>query len=243
MILKYRRIVIILLVLGFGLQGILQNVIDEDLSDRQDFEFMVLPDGKLLKFAALGFNSLAADIYWIKTVLYFGDRAVEDDYPFLNPDFDEQNYSAYNINEWENKMPLFNNLLHLVTDLDPHFYFPYEFGGLFLSMKNGEIDNALAILDKGRKIYPDKYNLPLLKGFNYLFYKNDNPAALNEFLQAVQLPDCPVFVTNLIRGISSNISKTDIALEFLNGALETTTKEEIKEELEKIIKELEENSS
>jgi len=239
---KRRFLILSIFLIGFGTQGILQVGMDKNLVAQKEQTFMYLPDGNIFKHITLGFNVLAADIYWIRTVIYFGRFGSDADYPFQSSELVKSTPSRPDDKSWEDhKLDLLYNLLNLITDLDPYFYFPYEFGGLFLSMKNGEIERALEILNKGQKVYPDRYNIPFLKGFNYLFYLNDKQAALREFLQAIQLPDCPLFVVNLIRGISYNIPQKDLALEFLEGANEASTKKEVKEELEKIIEELKKN--
>ncbi len=45
---------------------------------------LYLPDGKILRIVSLGFNSLLADIFWIKSVLYFGQHTLDHDNPFNN---------------------------------------------------------------------------------------------------------------------------------------------------------------
>ena len=71
--------------------------------------YMCIPSGKFLKPFTFGYEQLVADYFWIKTISYFGDHLMSD-----------------------RKYPWLYHLLDLVTTLDPHFIWPYYFGGIVL---------------------------------------------------------------------------------------------------------------
>ena len=89
--------------------------------------------GNFLKRVSLGFESLVADVYWIRAVVYYGSmRRVADrqrDYTLLDP------------------------LLTFVTTLDPKFRVAYRFGAIFLTEAYpdgpGRPDLAIALLQRG----------------------------------------------------------------------------------------------
>ena len=66
-----------------------------------------------LQRLALSYDSIVADVYWIRAIQLYGDtrlgKSSDDSYALLYP------------------------LLELTTTLDPYFDVAYQFGGLFLS--------------------------------------------------------------------------------------------------------------
>ena len=92
---------------------LLQERIDERFGDyRSTEEILYIEDGKLLKKMLLGFESLAADLYWLRTVQYFGGKRLYD------PD---------------KRFDLLEPLLDITTDLDSHLKISYRYGAIFLS--------------------------------------------------------------------------------------------------------------
>src|SRR5690242_3635408 len=74
-------------------------------------DVLYIPSARALRAMSLGYDGLAADIYWTRAVQYFGRRHQSEamSYPLLAP------------------------LLQLTTDLDPHMIVAYQFGGTFLA--------------------------------------------------------------------------------------------------------------
>jgi len=68
---------------------------------------LYLPSGKFIEQTSLGYRELAADWVWFEAVQYYGGFALQ------------QHDLAY-----------FHGLIDIVTDLDPHFSFPYIFGAV-----------------------------------------------------------------------------------------------------------------
>jgi len=191
------------------------------MENRQKTELHFLPGGKYFKKAIPGFEEWAADIYWIKTVLYFGRKARPKDSPLYSsltteePKVDEK-YQKDFIRVSQELSNLYY-FINLVTELDPHFLFPYTFGGLFLSMKAGEYDRAIEILEKGEAVFPDNWRLSYIKGFNYFFYKNDIEKALVSFTEASKKSECPIYILNLSYSLMKKIGRKEFAMEFLTS--------------------------
>ena len=74
-------------------------------------EPIFFPRPEILRPALLGFTGLAADLTWIRTVQYFGDRM-----------------------ERRELFPQLYQLVDMTTSLDPHFLDAYVYGGLFLTI-------------------------------------------------------------------------------------------------------------
>jgi tetratricopeptide (TPR) repeat protein len=100
---------------------------------------------------ALSFKAIAADVYWIRLVQYYGSirlsKDVQRHYDLLYP------------------------LLDLTTSLDPHFTVAYRFGAFFLSEAPpggpGRPDLARALLEKAMATNPTRWEYPYDIGFVY----------------------------------------------------------------------------
>lgn len=131
--------------------------------------------GSALARAALGFDALVADLYWIRAVQHYGrerQRPVTD-----------RKYSR-----------LFA-FVDIATTLDPHFVVAYQFGALFLAEPApngpGRLDQAMALLEKGRRVDPTRWQFPQYLGFLHYWYGGDPVAAGRQFEAAARLPGAP----------------------------------------------------
>src|SRR5688572_13989014 len=95
----------------------------------------------LMRRLTLGFDALAADIYWIRAVQYYGSAKLSTD---KDKNFD-----------------LLYPLLDMTTTLDPRFNIAYRFGAILLSEGYpngpGKPDEAIALLEKGIRTAPMKW--------------------------------------------------------------------------------------
>jgi len=133
-------------------------------------------------------HALAADVYWIRTLQYYGSAkrrlatvasepspppflAVQSDYDQLYP------------------------LLDITTTLDPRFAVAYRFGAIFLAEAYpagpGRPDLAIALLEKGIREQPDKWEYMEDAGFVHYWYRRDYRAAAAWFEKAGDLPNAP----------------------------------------------------
>jgi hypothetical protein len=151
---------------------------------------LYITSGRAMKFITAGYNSLAADLYWIRTIQYYGktklrtrERAVDsppgpdDDYHLLYP------------------------LLDLTTTLDPRFNIAYRFGSIFLAETYpggpGRPDLAIALLEKGIRERPDKWEYMQDIGFVHYWWTHDFQAAAEWFKRAGDVPGAPWFLRSL----------------------------------------------
>ena len=145
--------------------------------DRPDSETMLYvrsPD--TVKRLVLGFRSLAADVYWIRTIQHYGRQRLsrapgERDYSILHP------------------------LLDLTTSLDPYFDIAYRFGAIFLSERQpggpGRPDLAEALLMKGIAVQPDKWQFYHDIAFMHYWTLGDPETAAVWFRRAAERPNAP----------------------------------------------------
>jgi tetratricopeptide (TPR) repeat protein len=130
---------------------------------------------EFVKRAALSFDAVAADVYWIRTVQHYGRTKLAQDtrkqYDILYP------------------------LLDLTTSLDPYFDLAYRFGAVFLAEPYpagaGRTDLAIALLQKGLRAQPDSWELTQDIGFVYYWWIRDYATAANWFNRAGDMPDAP----------------------------------------------------
>lgn len=137
--------------------------------------------GNLLKKVSLGFDSLVADTYWIRAVIYYGGnrRAAEGrrDFSLLDP------------------------LLTFVTTLDPKFRVAYRFGAIFLTEAYpngpGRPDLAIVLLQRGIAANPTSWEYFHDIGFVYYWWLQDYKAAADWFAQGGKLPGAPTWLAPL----------------------------------------------
>jgi hypothetical protein len=156
---------------------------------------MWIRSGEFAKRLALGFDNLAADIYWIRAVVYFGGQRLgtQKSYDQLFP------------------------LLDLVTSLDPQFSVAYRFGSIFLAEPfpggAGRPDLAMQLLQKGMTADPTRWEYLQDIGFIDYFSNRDYIRAAEWFKRAADVPGAPEWLgplaaTTLAEGGNRESSRT-----------------------------------
>ncbi len=116
---------------------------------------LYLPSGKLVAQTSLGYREIAADLTWFRAVQYYGGYAKS------------QHDLAY-----------FDALIEIVTDLDPHFIFPYLFGAVVMAQDMHDLERGVAVLKRGMERNPTAWELPFEIGFlHYTVARNAEQAA------------------------------------------------------------------
>jgi hypothetical protein len=142
----------------------------------QQKEELLLRSGDALKKLSMGYDSFLADIYWTRTVQYYGARVGTE-----NPDFS-----------------LLWPLLDLTTALDPKLVAAYRFGAIFLSEKGaggaGRTDLAIELVKRGIAANPDVWQLDTDLGFLYYWRLKDYPDSAAAYLEGSKNPKSPVWL-------------------------------------------------
>ncbi len=167
-----------LLVLLFGAVYGIQARIDKSLGQyRATEEILYVDSGNVMKRVLLGFDNIAADLYWLRTVQYFGGKrldATNKDYNLLEP------------------------LLNITIELDPKFKIAYSYGATFLSEPfptgAGLPSKGIEIIDKGIAEHPGHWRFYLDKGFIYFWFLKDYKKAAEVTLEGSKLPGAPYWV-------------------------------------------------
>ena len=173
---------VVLLVAAIGTQTVINGAF-ERFTPTQEVQWVRSPG--VMRRLVLGFNSIAADIYWIRAVQYYGStkllKAEEKDYSFLFP------------------------LLDHTTTLDPRFNIAYRFGAILLSEGYpngpGRPDEAITLLEKGIRESPDKWEYYLDAGFVEYWWRRDTKAAADWFVRGSKLSTAPNWLQPLAASV------------------------------------------
>jgi hypothetical protein len=148
--------------------------------DRPGLLYVRSPE--VIKRAALGYNGITADVYWIRALQHFGEER-------LSPPPHVRSYA------------LLYPLLDLATTLDPYFSIAYRFGSIFLGEPYpggpGRPDLAIALLRKGIEAQPGKWQYMQDLGFVYYWHLRDYRTAAETFQRAADLPGAPSWLRPL----------------------------------------------
>ncbi len=154
-------------------------------------ESLYVPSGTVARHLTAGYDTLAADLYWIRAIQYYGKtklRLTGLDQSSA-PGSDESDYS------------LLYPMLDLTTTLDPRFNIAYRFGAIFLAEPRpggaGRPDLALALLEKGLRERADKWEYMQDAGFVHYWWLQDYKAAAEWFDRASKVPGAPWWLQSL----------------------------------------------
>lgn len=138
---------------------------------------LYLTNGRAADRLSLSFDSVVADVYWIRTVQYYA----------------RERKSQRVIGRYE----LLSPLLELTTALDPHFQVAYQFGAIFLAEPPpdgmGRVDLAMALLEKGLRV-ESRWQYAEALGFLHYWHRHDKLAAAGEFSRASKMPNAPIWL-------------------------------------------------
>jgi len=170
------------LAFAFALAAMLAAIVGIQVARDRAFAFtdpgeqiLYVRSGDVMKRAALSYDSLLADVYWIRALQHYGRErlkpARERSYELLYP------------------------MLDLATTLDPRFTIGYRFGAIFLSEPHpggaGRPDLAIALLKNGVARNPEKWDYYHDIGFIYYWNLHDYQHAAEWFNRGGDLPGAP----------------------------------------------------
>ena len=138
---------------------------------------------------ALGFDALAADVYWIRALQHYGRNRL----------LAREGRASYD---------LLYPLLDMTTTLDPYFNIAYRFGAIFLSEPYpggpGRPDLAIELLRKGIEARPGRWQYYHDAGFVEYSAHRDARAASAWFRRAASLPDAPNWLLPVAAALLGN---------------------------------------
>jgi hypothetical protein len=161
-----------------------------------DDDGMYFRSAATLRRLSGAYTALAADGYWIRALQYYGgtkrrlqgEARVPEPPPMLAVPTSDR-YS------------LLYPMLDLTTSLDPRFTIAYRFGAVFLAEAYprgpGRPDLAVALLEKGIRAQPDKWEYMEDAGFVHYWYLHNYRAAAGWFQKASEVPGAPWWLRSL----------------------------------------------
>lgn len=201
---------------------LIQDRIDETFGEyRTTEEILYIENGLLLKKVLLGYESLAADIYWLRTVQYFGGKRLYDP---------------------EKRFDLLEPLLEITTDLDPHLKIAYRYGAIFLSEPwprgFGHPIKGIALADKGISNNPDYWRFYLDKGFIYYWHLQDYQEAARIFLEGSEIPGAPYWMSGTAARAATLGGDRETARILWRAILESAENEQVRHNAETHLQQL-----
>jgi hypothetical protein len=162
-----------------GLQLVLERYGGGPSTTAENLLYVRSPE--TMKRLALSYDSLLADVYWIRAVQHYGGTRLSTDpnkrYDLLFP------------------------LLDLTTSLDDRFNIAYYYGSTFLAEAPpggpGRPDLAIALLEKGLRAQPQKWEFAQWIGFVHYWWRQDYKQAAVWFSRAAEFPGAPIWMAPL----------------------------------------------
>ena len=157
-------------------------------------ESLNLTSGPALRRLTVAWQALAADLYWIRAIQHYGSTK-------LALGSGGRTSPAAGGGERGSRYALLYPLLDLTTSLDPRFNVAYRFGAIFLAegypAGPGRPDLSVALLEKGLRERPDKWEYMQDIGFVHYWWTHDYRAAAAWFSKASDAPGAPWWLRSL----------------------------------------------
>ena len=140
-------------------------------------EILYVWSGEHVRTLSPGLESVLADVYWLRTVQYFGGQRV-----FAK----------------DKRFDLLTPLIDITTTLDPRFELAYRYGAAFLAepfpIGAGQPEQAVALLERGARANPLAWRIHQDWGFFYFFFLHQSQRASEILLQASSIPGAPTWL-------------------------------------------------
>lgn len=173
-------------------------------------ERVFLPDPRSLKVAVMGFDGLAADVLWVRTVLAFADA-------FEDPDPSSARWLRV--------------MVDTVSTLDPGWRTSYLYGGGMLRAVN-DIEGSDLVYRRGAENLPEDPFFPFSLAMNAYLYHHDAETAARYLTEAAALPKAPSWYRAAAAGFLDRRGQRKAALRYLEEQLEGEEDPELKAALE-----------
>jgi hypothetical protein len=155
-------------------------------------ETLYVTSGKTVQRMSVGYSALAADLYWIRAIQYYGGVKLR---------LEGKEAAGAGAAAKTSDYALLYPLLDLTTTLDPLFNIAYRFGSIFLAEPYpagaGRPDLAIKLLEKGLAARPDKWEYMQDIGFVHYWWLHDYKNAAAWFERASAVNGAPWFLKSL----------------------------------------------
>jgi hypothetical protein len=202
-------VAVLLLTAAVKLQALREQAYPQPAADA---DALYVTSGAAVRRLTGGYNALAADVYWVRAIQYYGGTKRRLAANPLAPEPPPMS-AAVDSGEYRQLYPL----LDITTSLDPRFNIAYRFGAVFLAEPYpggpGRPDLAINLLEKGLRERQDKWEYMEDIGFVHYWYLHDYRSAAHWFDKASRVPGAPWWLkslaaTTLIQGGDRQTSRT-----------------------------------
>lgn len=170
--------------------------------------------GTMAKRISLGFNGLAADWYWMRSLQYVGRKIIDvpDNVPI-------DNLAQLN-------MKLLAPLIDTATTLDPEFLEPYQYAAVVLPAV--DLPEAIRLTKKGIAANPNAWRLYQHLGYIY-WQQRDFQAAGEAYDQGSKLPGAPPWMVAMKAKMANEGGSRDLAREIYGRMYEQAENAKVKD--------------
>src|SRR6266550_5065865 len=170
-------------------------------------------NGTTAKRISLGFNGLAADWYWMRSLQYVGRKII--DVP--------ENIPIDGLGQLNLK--LLARLIDTATTLDPQFMEPYQYAAVVLP--DIDLQQAIRITKKGIAANPSKWRLYQHLGYIY-WQQKDFRAAGEAYDQGSKLPGAPAWMEAMKARMATEGGSRELAREIYQRMYEQAGDPQVK---------------
>ena len=171
-------------------------------------------NAKTARRISLGFNGMAADWYWMRSLQYVGRKILEQPQNTALDDLSQLN------------LKLLAPLLENATTLDPEFLDPYEYAAVVLPAV--DVNEAIRITRKGIEANPNVWRLHQHLGYIY-WQQRDYAAAAEVYGQGAQLPGAPAWMEAMKARMAAEGGSRETAREIYTRMFEQSSDEKVKD--------------
>lgn len=176
-----------------------------------------VPHPEQVRYSTLGFDSVAADYYWLLAVQVLGDARGNVD----------------------GKTELVGRLIDVVTTLDPWVGHPYRFAAVWLTDSLESVQTANRLLERAIAYHPTDWRNRHYLGFNQFFYLGDDQEAARVLAPAVGMPGAPRYLGALVAKMRAGSDGLETSASFLASLAANTEDEYARAEYLKALDEVE----
>jgi tetratricopeptide (TPR) repeat protein len=169
---------------------------------------------KTARRMSLGFNGLAADWYWMRSLQYVGKKM--------------NNYQGnIRLDDLSNlNLKLLAPLLDTATTLDPEFIEPYEYAAVVLPAI--DVQQAIRLTEKGINANPNAWRLYHQLGYIY-WRQGQYQLASETYARGAQIPGAPAWMEAMTAKIQSEGGSRSTAREIYTRMYEQSTDNQVRE--------------
>jgi len=187
-------------------------------SDAREVSVLIV-DPQITHLLSFGYDSLLADIYYLKSIQYFGDAKYQGICFEQLPD-----------------------LLQAAVTFDPKYSSAYRFAADSIPCNNGKgwvgAERARDILIEGTQVYPDDWNLRLRLGYVYLSLLQQYSLAAEQFADGAKQPGAPAYFGPLAARLLAAQGELQGAILVTEHLLQETQNDHARALLEQRLREL-----